>query len=273
MPNILASDFIQNMIDSMSNLYSRGYNERNGGNITYLLTEEELMPYLDTTHCLREIPIAFDASPLAGCFFLVSGSGQYFKNAAKKPDEVLGIVKVASCGTKLELLWGLSGEKETGTPTSELPTHFMSHAARLAVDSSHRVVMHCHATHLIAMSFTHSLDERAFTKTLWEMCTECIVVFPEGIGIPPWIVPGTEEIGRATSEKMAYTRLILWPHHGIYGTGSSFDESLGLIETAEKAAQVYTYVQAQGGKKQTITNKQLIDLAKAFNVTPRAGIL
>lgn len=34
------------------------------------------------------------------------------------------------------------------------------------------------------------------------MCTECLVVFPEGIGVIPWIVPGTIEIGQASAEKM-----------------------------------------------------------------------
>lgn len=42
----------------------------------------------------------------------------------------------------------------------------MSHIARLSVDPENRIVMHCHATHLLAMIFTHSLEERDFTRTL-----------------------------------------------------------------------------------------------------------
>ncbi|MBA5790424.1 class II aldolase/adducin family protein, partial [Escherichia coli] len=91
---------------------------------------------------------------------------------------------------------------------------------------------------------------------LWQMCTECLVVFPEGVGIIPWLVPGTNEIGEATSEKMKENRLIVWPHHGIYGAGKSMDETFGLIETAEKAAEVYTIVMSQGGIKQAITDEQ-----------------
>ena len=49
--------------------------------------------------------------------------------------------------------------------------------ARLEVDPDNRIVMHCHASHLLAMSFTHELDERSFSRTLWQMCTECLVVF------------------------------------------------------------------------------------------------
>ena len=55
----------------------------------------------------------------------------------------------------------------------------MCHIARLSVDPENRVVMHCHPTHTLAMNYVHELDEKALTHTLWEMCTECIVVFPE----------------------------------------------------------------------------------------------
>ncbi|MCL1996785.1 MAG: rhamnulose-1-phosphate aldolase [Defluviitaleaceae bacterium] len=268
--SVLQAKFTTEMVETISNMYRLGWNERNGGNITYLLEKKELSEVLDINQVQREIPISFDAKRLAGKFFMVTGSGKYFKNIKDNPSEVLGIVKVCDCGKKLNLLWGL--EKNT-KPTSELPTHFMSHIARLEQDPNNRVVIHCHATHLIAMSFTHCLKEENFTKTLWEMCTECIVVFPEGVAVIPWIVPGTNEIGEATAKKMAACRLVLWPHHGIYGTGCSLDETFGLIETAEKAAQVYTYVCAQGGKKQTITDSELKDLAKAFGVTPRVGVL
>ncbi|BDP48788.1 hypothetical protein EfmJHP10_02240 [Enterococcus faecium] len=149
----------------------------------------------------------------------------------------------------------------------------MSHIARLEVDPDNRIVMHCHASHLLAMSFTHELDERSFSRTLWQMCTECLVVFPEGISIIPWMVPGTNEIGEATAEKMKETRLVLWPQHGIYGSGKDMDEVFGLIETAEKAAEVYTYVKAQGPILQTITDENLWHLADAFGVTPKAGYL
>ena len=32
--------------------------------------------------------------------------------------------------------------------------------------------------------------------------TECIVVFPSGVGVVPWMVPGGAEIAKATSELM-----------------------------------------------------------------------
>ncbi|WP_338368312.1 rhamnulose-1-phosphate aldolase [Enterococcus faecalis] len=268
--NVLQAPFVEEMVKTTKNLYRLGWDERNGGNISYLLKEEEILPFLNPTQVLRKIPMKFDATKLAGKYFIVTGSGKYFKNVCDAPSENLGILRVSENGQELELLWGLEDE---AVPTSELPSHFMSHIARLAVDPENCIVMHNHASHLLAMSFTHELDEKVFTRTLWQMCTECLVVFPDGVGIIPWLVPGTNEIGVATAEKMKESRLVLWPQHGIYGTGRDMDEVFGLIETAEKAAEVYTYVCAQGGVRQTISDADLWRLAEAFGVTPKVGYL
>lgn len=270
MTKILEASFVKEMIEVTSNMYRLGWDERNGGNVSYLLDEADVARYLDVEKVTRRISMDFDGSQLAGKYFIVTGSGKYFKNVAARPAESLGIFRVAANGRELELLWGY---ENNSSPTSELPSHLMSHIARLEVDPENRIVMHCHATHLLGMTFTHSLAEKDFTRTLWQMCTECLVVFPEGVSTIPWLVPGTTEIGEATAAKMKETRLVVWPFHGIYGSGKDMDEVFGLIETAEKAAEVYTIVKAQGGMKQTITDKQLQDLADSFGVTPKAGYL
>jgi len=268
--DILESVFVKEMIEVTTNLYNHGWDERNGGNVSYLLKDEDVIPYIDINKVIREIPMQFDASKLATKIFLVTGSGKYFKNVKNAPAKNIGLIRIKEDGKSLELLWGLEDE---AVPTSELPSHLMTHISRLSVDPNNRIVMHCHASHLLAMTYSHDLDEKSFTRTLWKMCTECLVVFPEGVSIIPWLVPGTNKIGEATAEKMKETRLVVWPHHGIYGAGKDIDEVYGLIETAEKAAEVYTYVQAQGGIKQTITDEQLLDLAEAFEVVPRKEFL
>ncbi|MGG3609170.1 rhamnulose-1-phosphate aldolase [Priestia megaterium] len=268
--DILKAPFLQEMTKTTANLYRLGWDERNGGNISYLLKEDEVAEYLDVNDVKRTVPMIFDGAELAGKYFIVTGSGKYFKNVIDDPAVNLGIIRITEDGKSLDILWGL---EDGGVPTSELPSHLMSHIERLKADPNHRVIMHCHATNLIGMTFTHSLDEVAFTKTLWQMCTECIVVFPEGIGIIPWMVPGTDSIGEATAVKMKDVRSVIWPHHGVFGAGTTMDETFGLIETVEKAAEVYTVVCAQGSVKQTITDQQLQDLADAFGVVPRQGVL
>ena len=141
----------------------------------------------------------------------------------------------------------------------------MSHMARLSVDPSSRVVMHSHPTNLLAMNFVHELDEAKFTHTLWEMCTECIVVFPEGVGVLPWMLCGTNSIGEATAAKMKDFRVVVWAMHGVYGAGRTPDETFGLIETVEKAAQIYMLI---GGRERinTIKDEDMVKLVELFGI-------
>ena len=269
MKNILEAPFLVEMIRTTTNMYAHGWDERNGGNISLLLDEKEVAEYLDTSKVIRTIPTGFQAPELEGKYFLVTGTGKYFKNVQYAPDVNLGVVRLTNVGETAELLWGFS---DGGKFTSEFPAHMMSHVARLKVDPKNRVVMHCHPANLLAMTFVHDLDEIQFTRTLWQMCTECIVVFPEGVNVLPWMLCGTNEIGEATAEKMLTARLVVWSMHGIYGAGKDLDETFGLIETAEKAAEIYMKI-AHLPLKQTITDEQMHQLEQRFGVKARDGYL
>ena len=275
MKNIHEAKFLKEFCDTAANMYRLGWDERNGGNISYLIPEEEVAEYVDLNHVLRTLPFMgwneaeFDAKPLEGKIFLVTGTGKYFKNVKADPENNLGIVRIAKGGKSAELLWGF---RDGGRPTSEFPAHMISHMARLNVDPENRVVMHCHPTNLLAMTYVHELDSNKFTHTLWQMGTECIVVFPEGVEVLPWMLCGTSEIGEATAEKMKSARVVIWSMHGIYGAGKTLDETFGLIETVEKAAQIYMLT-AHLPRVNVIKDSELKVLADFFAVTPKEGIL
>ena len=269
MKDILTAPFMTGMIRTAAEMYAHGWDERNGGNISLLLDEQELEGYLDTRNVVRTILTGFEVPELDGRYLLVTGTGTYFKNMQYQPEKDLGLIRLSSGGKIAELLWGWS---DGGRFTSEFAAHLMSHAVRLKADPQHRVVVHCHPTNILAMTFVHSLDEREFTHTLWQMITECVMVFPDGIGVMPWMLCGTSKIGEATAEKMKQFRLVVWAQHGIYGTGRSLDEAFGLIETAEKAAEVYLKT-AHLPRLNTITDDQLRLTAGFFGVTLHEGWL
>ena len=268
MKDILTAPFLIEFEKTASNMYRLGWDERNGGNISYLLDEKEVAQYLDLDHVIRDIPFAgiqsssLDAKKVAGKIFLVTGTGKYFKNVEADPEANTGIIRIAKDGSHAELLWGY---KDGGRFTSELPAHLMSHMARLAVDPENRVVMHCHPTNILAMTYVHPLDEKAFSHTLWTMSTECVVVFPEGVGVLPWMLCGTDEIGVATAKKMHDFRIVLWTNHGIYGAGKTLDETFGLIETVEKAATIYNII---GNRPilNNISDENMAELIHIFHI-------
>lgn len=263
--------FIREMCEATSQLWAYGWAERNGGNISYRLPQEEVKYYLDLNRVKKIVALDFTVKSLAGEIFLVSGSGKYFKNIQKNPADSLAIIRINTEGDCYELLWGLEGDD---LPTSELASHLQCHAVRIKQDSEHRVILHTHATAISAMTFIHELDEKKFTKTLWQMITECLVVFPDGVSVLPWMVAGTSKLGAASAEKMQASRIVIWPHHGIMGAGQTMDDAFGLVETAEKAAKIYLQICSTRQEiKQQITDQQLLALATEFHVKPKAGIL
>ena len=268
MKNIFEAPFVREMEKTTANMYRLGWDERNGGNVSYLLDEKEVAEYLDLNRVIRTIPTGFDAKPLIGKIFIVTGTGKYFKNVESDPETNLGIVRIGKDGTTAELLWGY---KDGGRFTSEFPAHMMSHMARLAVDPQHRIVMHTHPTYTIAMNAVCPLDEKDFTKRLWKSNTEAVVVFPDGVGVLPCMICGTNDIGEATAAKMKDFRLVVWTNHGIYGTGKTMDEAFGLIETVEKTAQIYMLT--LGHVVNEIPDEVIKGLAKLWNLKMLPGVL
>ncbi|SUG68725.1 rhamnulose-1-phosphate aldolase [Salmonella enterica subsp. enterica] len=152
MQNITDSWFVQGMIKATSDAWLKGWDERNGGNLTLRLDEADIAPFAANFHEKpRYIALSQPMPLLANTPFIVTGSGKFFRNVQLDPAANLGVVKIDSDGAGYHILWGLTHD---AVPTSELPAHFLSHCERIkATHGKDRVIMHCHATNLIALTY------------------------------------------------------------------------------------------------------------------------
>ena len=265
----IESRFIKEMSDITNNMYHQGWDERNGGNISYMIDEEYVREYFPYDEFIRDIELGFVADKIVrNKYFLVTGTGKYFKNVISDPETNLGLVKISEDGKKAHLLWGYA---DGGKFTSEFPAHLMSHASRLKVNPDNRVIIHTHPTYTICMGACIDTDDAIFTRKLWKTNTEAVVVFPEGIGVLPCMICGTNKIGEATAKKMKEYRLVSWTNHGIYGAGNNIDEAFGLIETVEKTAQIYMIT--LGHVKNEIPDEVIIGLAKLWKLKMKPGVI
>lgn len=269
MRNIFEAPFIKDITDTTANMYRLGWNERNGGNISMILEEKEIEDYLDINRVIRELPLSVAFPKLAGKYFAITGTGKYFKNIKDNPSLNIGIMRVSEDGSKMYLLWGYD---DGGKFTSEITMHLGAHQQRLNTDEKHKVVMHAHPTNLISMTHVHEIDEIKFTKTLWGMCTECIVIFPDGVSVLPWMVSSSDNLGLVSSEKFKDFRVLVWALHGITVTGTSLDEAFGLMETVEKAADIYMHI-VNCNAKRSITDDMLRQICKDFHLEVKEGWL
>lgn len=264
---VLESKFMQDFIKMADDGYKQGWHERNGGNLSYRLKKGEvdaIRPrlYRDTAWQ----PIGTEVPGLAGEFFLVTGTGKYFRNITVDPEACLAIIEIDESGSNYRIRWGLV---EGGNPTSELPTHLMNHEVKKKLtDGRHRVIYHAHTTNTIALTFVLPLEDEVFTRELWEMATECPVVFPEGVGVIGWMVPGGREIAVATSKLMEKYNAVIWAHHGMFCSGETFDLTFGLMHTIEKSAEILIKVLSMvPRKRQTISPDNFRKLEEGFRIS------
>ena len=263
---VAETKFYQDYLDMAGHGERMGWHERNGGNLTYWLKPEDLEAI--RSELSEEGPwhdIGTEVTELSEEYFLITGTGKYFYNINRDPEDCLGIIRIDEKGERYKIVWGFCNG---GRPTSEMPTHLMNMQVRaIATAGKNRVIYHAHCINLIAMTFLLPLEDEIFTRELWEMMTECPVVFPEGVGVVEWMVPGGREIAVATSKKAEKYNAVIWTHHGLFCSGEDFDSTFGLMHAIEKSAEVWIKVHSVADKKrQTIPVEGFRRLAKEFGV-------
>lgn len=262
---ITNTEWMQGFLRMAQDGWEQGWHERNGGNLTYRLRPEEAESVRDQMTPGPWLPIGTSVPGLGGEYFLATGSGKFFRHVARCPEENVCLLELDKAGENYRIVWGLT---KGGKPTSELPSHLMNHEVKKRVSGGrHRVIYHAHCTNLIALTFVLPLDDKVFTRELWEMATECPVVFPDGVGVVPWMVPGGRDIAVATSRLMETYDVAIWAHHGAFASGETFDLTFGLLHTVEKSAEILCKVLSMGGhKRQTIQPDEFRALARDFGV-------
>ena len=269
--------FMRGFIRLCSDAWLQGWHERNGGNLTYRMKEKEVeacKPFFNATPG-EWVNMGVQADNLRGAYFVTTGAGRYMRNVELDPAYNLGIVEINAAGDSWRIVWGL---RDGGKPTSEFPSHFMNHSVRMkATNDACRIIYHAHPDNVITLTKVLPLDARTITRALWKAMTECILVFPMGIGVVEWMVPGGADIARATSELMKTYDAAIWAQHGLFVSGPDFDTAFGLMHTVEKSAKIY--VQARmlnGGSDEflnTITDENLRQIARDFNLTVNEDFL
>ena len=255
----------------------QGWHERNGGNLTYRMIEAEVeaaRPFFYDNPS-SWVAMGVQADNLRGAYFVTTGAGRYMRNVQLDPAFNVGIVQINNAGDAWRLVWGL---KDGGKPTSEFASHFMNHSVRVAATGGAcRVLYHAHPESVIALTKVMPLDARVITRALWKAMTECVMLFPAGVGVTETMVPGGIDLARATSELMKSYEAVIWANHGLFCSGPDFDSAFGLMHAIQKAASIHGQaLMMNGGSGEfvnTISDDDLRAIARAYNLTVNEAFL
>jgi rhamnulose-1-phosphate aldolase len=98
------------------------------------------------------------------------------------------------------------------------------------------------------------------------MIPESRVIVPRGIGIVPYELPGSMKLAYATIKQLEKHDVVLWEKHGLLAVGEDIIECFDAIDTMAKSAQIYLDARTAGFEPVGMTDKQLDELAVAFNL-------
>jgi rhamnulose-1-phosphate aldolase len=255
----------RDMAEVGSHLWTRGWAERNAGNLSVDVTDLTRSVELDLSRHL-EVPGAIPNPELAGRCFLITATGARLRELASPPSRGLLLVRIEDDLSGYRILWG--GQR-ADRPTSEFPAHLEAHGFLRNSPTQYGAIVHTHPTHLIALTHFASLArEDDISKLLWSMHPELRMVLPDGVGFAPYRCPGSDALAAATVEALRHHRLCLWEKHGCVAVGRNVLEAFDLIDTANKAAEIYLLCRSAGQEPQGLSCEQLDELAREFDLNP-----
>ena len=216
---------------------------------------------------MQIVQLPQSAPELAGATVIVSGSGCRLRAIADEPIANLACILVEKDGRTGKMF--TSPQRQFERVTSEFNSHFAVHVDQmLSRDIQLHTVIHGQPIHLTYLShITRYQDWRYLNNHLLRWQPETIINFPDGLGVLPFIMLGSEEQMTATVRVMRTHKMLVWSQHGVIARcDDSILHALDLIEYAETAAH-YEYLNLLADEKsEGLTPQQIRSICQFWNV-------
>jgi rhamnulose-1-phosphate aldolase len=215
----------------------------------------------------EEIELPVPAPSLVGGFVIVTGSGRRLRDIARASESCIGVVQIHADGLTGTLY---SAEcREFARLTSEWNSHLGIHEDRVArTGTKEHFAVHAQSPNLVFLSHLPAYrDESFFNSRLLRWEPETIINLPMGIGVLPYLLPGSSDMMSANVESLRTHRLSLWAKHGVMArSDDSVGRAVDLIEYAETAAR-YEYMDLlSGGIAEGLSKTDLSEIVRAFKI-------
>lgn len=244
-------------------LWQKGWAERNGGNITVNITafiDDELraLPAIS-----EAIPIGMKLPMLKGCWFYCKGTGKRMRDLARWPMQNGSIIRICDNCSEYEIVADIPVK-----PTSELPSHLSVHNYLLGKGSSYKAILHTHPIELVAMTHNKAfLQKDVLTMILWSMIPETKAFCPRGLGIVPYMMPSSINLAQATINAIDDNYdVVMWEKHGVFAVDNDIMAAFDQVDVLNKAAQIYINARSMGFEPEGMTDAQMDEMTKAFDL-------
>lgn len=215
----------------------------------------------------EEVRLPQPAPHLAGRFLIVTGSGRRLRDIAADPTANLGVVRVGEDGATGTMQ--TSPRRLFDRLTSEWNSHLAVHDDNVArTGTNFHAVVHAQPPHLTYLSHLPAYrDESRLSRNLLRWEPETIINLPAGIGVLPFMLPGSKELMQANVESLRTHRIVVWSKHGVMSRSDvSVTRAVDRVEYAETAAR-YEYMDlVSGAAGEGLTIDEMRAVVEAFDV-------
>ena len=216
---------------------------------------------------VKEIPLPQPAPELAGRTLIVSGSGCRLRDIFAKPMANLACIVPDDRGGRARMF--ASGEGRFERVTSEFNSHLAVHLDRIRTKPTvFHAVVHAQPLHLTYLSHIPRYQDETFLNLhLFRWQPETILNLPQGIGVLPFLLPGSDDLTAGSVESLRRHQMIVWGKHGVVArSDSSILRAVDLVEYAETAAR-YEYLDLSSGEiGEGLSPEELLAICRANNV-------
>jgi rhamnulose-1-phosphate aldolase len=245
-----------------------GAAEGAAGNLSICVRE-----YLDLSMSfpdVQTIDLPVPAPDLAEAAIIVSGSGRRLRDILDSPAANLACIVVESGGSTGKMF--TSPDCQFKRVTSEFNSHLAVHHDQMrSRDLKLHAIVHAQPLHLTYLSHLAEYREEGYlNRHLLRWQPETIYTFPEGIGVLPFVLPGSAELTRASLRALREHRTVIWSQHGVIARADeSIFHALDLIEYAETAAH-YEFLNLSAGERgKGLSPKQMRAISQHWNISQK----
>ena len=244
-------------------LWQKGWAERNGGNITVNITDSVDDGIRALPPLTEPRPIGQVLPALKGCYFYCKGTQKRMRDLACDPMGNGSVIRILDDCAHYVIV-----ADEPVAPTSELPSHLAIHNYLLSKGSPYRASLHTHPIELVAM--THSkrfMEKDVATRLLWSMIPETKAFCPRGLGMVPYMLPGSNELAEATIRTIDEDYdVVMWEKHGVFAVDTDIMSAFDQVDVLNKAAQIYIAGRSMGFEPEGMTDAQMRELSEVFGL-------
>ena len=216
---------------------------------------------------VEPIELPLPAPNLAGHILIVTGSGRRLRDIGANPVANLGAVTIAADGASATLRTAPTRLFEK--LTSEWNSHLAVHDDTVGRSGTNfHAVVHAQPPHITYLSHLPAYrDEAHFNRRVLRWEPETIVHLPAGIGVLPFMIPGSDTLMAANVESLRRHRIVVWSKHGVMARSDlSVTRAVDRIEYAETGAR-YEYMDlVAGGRAEGLTGEETRAIVDAFGI-------